>query len=399
MKQIDCVYFDAGGGHRSALQALQAVLEPQHRSWTLRPLQLQETLLPLDLLHRATGVRVEELYNRILRNGWTLGSTQMLKLLHGAIRMAHGRLVSELARVWHERKPDLVLSLIPNLNRALGDSLHQARPGTPYVTLLTDLADFPPHFWIEPPRQGETDYVICGTERAETQALALGHDRSRIFRTSGMLLHPRFCQPLQLDRGEARRQLGLNPALPTGLVLFGGMGSPDMLDLAAHLERSPLRLQLILVCGKNRQLAEALRAYPSRTPMHVEEFTTEIPKLMYLSDFVIGKPGPGSLSEAVAMQRPVIVKRNSWTLPQERYNADWLLQNGLGLVIGRNHEVVEAVRFLLSGNRLALYQSHTVGHRSNAVFEVPDILETLLQRQEGARPAPSMPDAHHLRTA
>lgn len=74
MKQVDCVYFDAGGGHRSTLQALQAVLETQHRSWELRPLQFQDALLPIDVMYRSTGVRVEEFYNRILRSGWTLGA-------------------------------------------------------------------------------------------------------------------------------------------------------------------------------------------------------------------------------------------------------------------------------------------------------------------------------------
>ena len=54
---------------------------------------------------------------------------------------------------------------------------------------------------------------------------------------------------------------------------------------------------------------------------------------MLLSDFFIGKPGPGSVSEAVAMRLPVIVERNAWTLPQERYNAEWVLEKQLGLVV------------------------------------------------------------------
>ena len=54
---------------------------------------------------------------------------------------------------------------------------------------------------------------------------------------------------------------------------------------------------------------------------------------MSLADFFIGKPGPGSISEAVAMGLPVIVERNTWTLPQERYNADWVLERNAGLVL------------------------------------------------------------------
>ena len=59
----------------------------------------------------------------------------------------------------------------------------------------------------------------------------------------------------------------------------------------------------------------------------------QIPYFMSLSDFFIGKPGPGSISEALAMKLPVIVERNSWTLPQERYNADWVLEKDVGIVV------------------------------------------------------------------
>ena len=92
------------------------------------------------------------------------------------IHLYHGGQVQLLKEFWKKGEPDLVVSLIPNFNRALRASL----PATPLVTILTDLADFPPHFWIERQEQ----YFICGTERAVEQARELGHPDSRIFQTS-----------------------------------------------------------------------------------------------------------------------------------------------------------------------------------------------------------------------
>ena len=46
-------------------------------------------------------------------------------------------------------------------------------------------------------------------------------------------------------------------------------------------------------------------------PLFVEGFTAEMPYYMQLSDFFIGKPGPGSISEAIAMRLPVIVESNT----------------------------------------------------------------------------------------
>ncbi len=86
--------------------------------------------------------------------GWTLGSAQMLRALQSAIRVVHPTHVRLLPKFWNQDPPDLVVSLIPNFNRALREGSRQARPGAPYVTILTDLADYPPHFWIEPQNNG-----------------------------------------------------------------------------------------------------------------------------------------------------------------------------------------------------------------------------------------------------
>jgi len=62
----------------------------------------------------------------------------------------------------------------------------------------------------------------------------MGHSEQAIFKTSGMILHPRFYEPEPLDRVEERKKLGLDPHLPTGIVLFGGMHVEDAEDIASH---------------------------------------------------------------------------------------------------------------------------------------------------------------------
>ena len=69
---------------------------------------------------------------------------------------------------------------------------------------------------------------------------------------------------------------------------------------------------------------------------------------MQLADYFIGKPGPGSISEAVAMGLPVIVERNAWTLPQERYNSNWVREKNAGLVVKNFRHVDETVAELLA---------------------------------------------------
>jgi UDP-N-acetylglucosamine:LPS N-acetylglucosamine transferase len=247
-------------------------------------------------------------------------------------------------------------------------SLEKALPGTPYVTILTDLADYPPHFWIEKQRQ----FLICGTEKAVGQARAMGHDDAHIFRTSGMILRPRFYEPVNVDRAAERKRLGLDPEKPVGLVLFGGQGSKVMIEIAKRLPET----QLIFICGKNQALAQKLRAMPAHAPRFIEGFSSEIPYYMHLSDFFIGKPGPGSISEAVAMKLPVMVECNAWTLPQERYNAEWVRQKSAGIVLPNFRGVRDAVAEMLS--KLDVYRANVAKIENRAVFEIPDILARLI---------------------
>ena len=229
MTTVDLIYFNAGGGHRASALALQSVLSEQGRPWDVRLVNLFEVLDPSGRFKRLTGKAPEDWYNQRLARGWTLGMAHELKILQGLIRLAHPTLVRKLRRHWQRTRPDLVVSLIPNFNRALYDSLTAARPGVPYVTVLTDLADLPPHFWIE---RDQSQHFVCGTPHAVQQALALGHSADRVHATSGMILRPEFYRPGTLDRTTEQRRLGLDPQLPTGLVLFGGHGSKAMLGIA-----------------------------------------------------------------------------------------------------------------------------------------------------------------------
>ena len=387
-KTIDLIYFNAGGGHRASALALEAALRQQAPTWQVRLVNLFEVLDPQDKFRAITGSGPEDWYNKRLARGWTLGMTQELKLLQAAIRLGHPLLVRQLQQHWLRTEPDLVVSLVPNFNRALYQSVASTLPGVPYVTLLTDLADLPPNFWIE---ADQPQHFICGTPRAAEQARQLGHDPARIHATSGMIIRPEFYAPITVDRSAERLRLGLDPARPTGLVLFGGHGSKAMLGIAQRLATT----QLILICGHNKALAARLRQLPQVAPRLVVEFTADIPFYMRLADFFIGKPGPGSISEAVQQGLPVIVVDNAWTMPQERYNAEWVRENGLGVVHGSFRTIDRAVAQLVDG--FDTFQASVRRVDNRALFEAPEILDRILR--QASEPVRAPADAAALDSA
>ena len=378
MRKLTIIFHNAGGGHRSAAEALKATLAAQECPWDVTLLDIQELLDPLDLIRRATGLRIQDTYNLILRKGWTRFTPQLLVVLKGTIWTYHGPIVKLLRDHWEQNPADLVLSVVPHFNREIAESLQvsdRAEAKTPFVTLITDLADYPPHFWIE----RESEYIIAGTERARQQALTVGLPDDHIFRTSGMILKPKFYEKTSVDRNAERKALGLRPDCPTGIVLFGGHGSQVMVDITKKLDAAGSDMQLILICGHNQKLADKLKKLQTRMPKLIVGFAKNVEYYMALSDFFVGKPGPGSISEALQFHLPVIVECNSKTLPQERYNAEWVTENGFGIVLSSFKRIAPAVRRLLEPATFDEFRLKVNQYSNQALFEVPEILERCAQ--------------------
>ncbi len=388
--KVSLVYIDSGGGHRAAATALAEVIRRQQRPWEVKLVSIQEVFDSIDFIRKYTGIAMQDVYNIMLRRGWTLCSSHLTTLAHAAIRATHKKQVRALAGYWERHRPDLVVSLIPHYNRAMKEALELAQPGIPYATLLTDIADYPPHFWIEPMDQ----WVICGSPRAVRQAREIGIPASRVFQASGMILNPKFHEPLGIDRRAERIRRGLRPDMPLGLVLFGGEGSSEMIRIARALNRPEPGIQLLLICGRNEAVAAELRAMHQRIPMLVVGFTRDIALYMEMADFLIGKPGPGCISEAFAKQLPVIVQRNAWTLAHEVYNTEWVQELGAGIVVKEfSRDLPAAVRTLLAPENYARYRERAAALRNSAVFEVPDMLDRILAAAGENDPA-EVPVAH-----
>ncbi len=378
--KLTIAFFDAGGGHRSAAEALKSVLENQKQPWSVELLNLQEQLDKLDVVRKLTGIRLQDAYNLILRKGWTRLTPQLLPVMQSVIRMFHRPTVKMLQEYWKQNPTDMVLSVIPHFNRAMAESIRKATPQTGFVTLLTDFADYPPHFWIERQKQ----FLICGTERAQQQAFEHGHDRDHVFLASGMIMKPKFYQKTAVDRVEERKKLGLKPDIPVGIVLFGGHGSGTMLDIVKRINATSIKVQLILICGKNTKLQNAIKALKTKFPMFVEGFTQNVDHYMALSDFFIGKPGPGSISEALQFHLPVIVECNGRTLPQERYNAQWVTEKRVGIVLKSFRHITEGVEQLLDPAAFAEFRKNAGTYTNRALFEIPQFLDVILQRHRSS---------------
>src|SRR5262245_11168424 len=389
LPEVLLLIVDAGGGHRAAANALVAAAEQCHAPFRLRVESLQRLFAPLDPLRRLTGIDLEQVYNAMVRRRLTWQLVPLLRSLQWSIARMRGPLTRHLAAQLQAQPPALVLSLAPNFNGVVRDAVRAALPGTPFFVLLTDLADFPPHFWMEP----DVDGVIVATDEAAGQAQRLGV--GAVARTSGMVLHPRFYPAGNGEsRARVRRELGVPEDCPLVLLLFGGKGAPEMLPLARHLLGLSERWHVATICGDHPRLYARMGrlAASAGARLHRFGFTDRVHELMDAADLLLTKPGPGSLAEAFHRGVPVVVALDARTIPQERYNARFVAERGVGVVV-RGWQEMAAAAFDLCGDaeRLdGLRRAVARLPRNRAVWEVLDLLGHLVNgaHEPSAAPAP-----------
>jgi 1,2-diacylglycerol 3-beta-galactosyltransferase len=388
------------------MNVLSRQIAERHPDWHVEPVDLQKLLEPIDPVHRLTlkltgslkrwlvpvasrltlaPLQAQDIYNTALKRGATRGMGAILPILQSFIRRYAPQIEALLEQRWRQpetRRPDLVVSVIPNFNGVMFGALRAFDPEIPYLTVMTDMVDCPPHFWME----DQDQYMICGTPKAFEQALASGYYApEKIFQVSGMLLRDSFYAPSGPE-SLSRTALGFAPDRPTAIIMFGGNGSARATHtILSRFEKSRLGLQTIVMCGKNAKLADSLKG---RANCHPVGFVSNVADYIRLADFLIGKPGPGSLSEAVHLGRPVIVEGNATTMPQERPNVRWVRENDVGIVVRSfAKEIAGAAERML--DELDRYKANIAANipDNRAVFEVADIIEDIATAAPRPQPA------------
>lgn len=387
---LNVVTGQGGGGHYATYHALRAVAQHLGLPWKFQVTDMDEIITDLSQQHQVKnayemfGFSGHDLYNLMVRSGWTWLWPFKIRLNKLLVKLNYDIGVKIFETYWREQQPDMVISVMPLYNKGLWESLQKAKPGTPYVTILTDFADCPPAFWLD---SDAGNILVCGTNRAVEQARQLGIADERIVQTSGLIIHPDFYTASSRDgrqhkesRMQERQRLGLDPDRMTGLVMFGGNGSDVMLKIAKRLERFQDQIQLVFMCGHNQAVAETLQDYSGTQKRAVVGFTDSMADYMRLSNFFIGKSGNVSVSEALVTGLPVITECNTFTMSQERHCAEWISDNEVGLVISNFQKIDQAVDTLIQPEIYERYRTNLEGINNQAVFEVADVLQRTLEQ-------------------
>ncbi|RCK31803.1 hypothetical protein TH19_20515 [Thalassospira profundimaris] len=351
-KHISVIYTMAGGGHLKAAESLKEVLEStgRYRATLVNP--YVELMPHLDLWKRITKRTSEDIYNQTIIGE---GKTGLFCLTYYAgillnFKLAYKEGRQRLGDYFKAQKPDMVISVLPMLNRVIFDAVEDYRQttGTPQsikgAVLITDWTEFGQHIWFP---KGRDYHAICGTDESFKKASAYKNLAGRVHPTQGILLMPSFQDnSAALDKQAAKQALGLDPAMPVICMLYGGQGSWRMKELVETMIAKPMQAQLLLLCGRNAALADTLRNMDIPFPHQIVGFTNEVAKYLGASDIFVGKPGPGSVSEALHFGQRMLLDR-TMALPQEMPVLKWVVKHGAGSAFKSRNSFLNALAGLL----------------------------------------------------
>ena len=253
------------------------------------------------------------------------------------------RLADKFKAIIDNYRPDVIVATHSLAARILDIVRERYGIDAKTVGIVTDFTMHP--YWEDSLR---LDRLVIPCEPLTAAAIQKGFRPEQLL-PLGIPIHRDFSLPVEKE--EAKRALGLDPALPAIMLMNGSMGSRNLIKNLRRLDKMEERFQIIVVCGGNKRVYRSIARKKWRHPVRNLSYTAQIPELMKASDAIVTKPGGLSTCEALASRLPIII---SSPIPgHETRNADFLTEMGAALLCDKKTSLEEAVRCVLDPSHRA----------------------------------------------
>ncbi|MBD7965194.1 MGDG synthase family glycosyltransferase [Fictibacillus norfolkensis] len=270
-----------------------------------------------------------------------------------------------------EHQPRFVITTFPL--HAAPFLIKKSRFNIPIYTVITDYFAHP--FWINP----SIDHYFVASPSVKNGLIKHGVAENRIT-VSGIPIRTEFYH--SVDKIDVFAKYGITPSNRVVTILAGAQGVlKNVKVLAQRLLKDP-SLRVIVVCGKNKTLYEKLTPLAEQHPgsFRLFGYVDELHEVLKISHCVVTKPGGISITEAAAVNVPLILYK---PVPgQEGENAKYFEEKGGALIARSADEIAENVqrlfdnKALLSGMQRSLQFIHKA-HSSTLIadYAIEDVQE------------------------
>lgn len=367
------MYISKVSGHKSAAMAVEKAIKAED------PTAVVSNLNTFDYTNPVSAAIVNYIYMHTIQRmpfiwRYLYDNQKFIKRTEKTKAAIHRSNAPKLKAIIDKFDPDVIAcsqaypcGIIADLKKSY--NLH-----IPLVAILTD---YVPHsYWI----YDTVDYYIAPSEDIKKRLMEKGVEPERI-KPLGIPIDPKFNLPL--NREEIKLKLGLEPGMPTILIMGGSHGLGPLKQVINHLDISRSAFQEIIVTGINKKLHNylACRINNYKKSIKLYAYAENVNELMAVSDIIITKPGGVTVSEALAMGLPMLILK---PIPgQEDNNTLYLIKHGAAIKVNEPKKVKETIEEIFSDpGRLKQVSSAALNmSKPEASRDIARLLLSLCERQ------------------
>lgn len=352
MKKVLIFYAPTGGGHLRAAQAIAKKIKELDKDIKvvlvngLNKNECRVFKINPEYTFYLASTRFLRLFNLLSRffGEMALGN----KIFWLAIKLNWG---PYLEKVIGKEKPDIIVSVHHHIQPS---SISGYQKIVPFITVVTDLASVP-RIWFNP----YVDMTIVPTQAEYERAIKKFHIPKNRIKVLGFPVQDEFLQKLPVHK--------INNHI---LVVGGGSGSGRLYrDVRNILTGFPM-ITISAVCGVNKKLIKKLKKLKN-SRLEIVGFVDNMPDFYNKADLVVTKPGPGTVLEAAAMHKPLVVGKSVGR--QEDGNIHFVVRNHLGIYNPKANRLHHAITEIYKH-----YRNYTNAHLD--IFGANMIAEYILNQ-------------------
>lgn len=368
-RRILLMYITKVSGHRQATIAIQKSIKnalPDAEIMSINGFEYTYPILEKVVNRAYMGVikRAPKIWDKMYDNPKLVKRSKVIK------EFLHKKSHKKLHRLFESFNPDTVIctQAFPCGMVADYKTTHQSN-----FNLIGVLTDFAPHaYWLN----AGVDYYIVPSEDAKKRFMHLGISQDSI-KVFGIPIRMKFAEKMSKD--QAAKNLGLDPQIPSVLIMGGGQGLGPIKKVVQSLMKVSNPFQLIVIAGVNVKLMDWLKKMQAQAKqkMLIYDYANNVHELMDVASLIITKPGGMTTSESLAKGLPMIIVN---PIPgQEMLNTDFLINKGIALRVDDVDQIAHEVQDLLSSpQRLASMRKAAYEHgRPFAAKDIADLVVSL----------------------
>jgi len=273
----------------------------------------------------------------------------------------------------YEYDPDAIVCTHVTAAQIINELKRRAKLPVPTVGIVTDYTIHP--FWQDVP---EVEHVVVASELLCHRGVLKGIPADHL-QPLGIPVHPKFAA--KMTKAEARSRLGLEIDKPVLLVMSGSMGYGNTAKLVDQIHDVNPDLQILAVCGNNKAQYQHLTAMGNVPGLHPYGFVSNVDEMMDAADCILTKPGGLTVSESLAKGLPMLLMN---PIPgHEERNVEFLLNNGMALLVTKTFPVDEALYYVFHNERRLELMRECIKlySKPNATEDISDFVISLCEKQ------------------